>query len=48
MKPLELLLDATLDEDAIEPNDGHTANRTKMLPWESCGPECRLCAELEK
>ena len=28
--------------------DGHTADRTDMLPWDSCGPDCPVCAEFEK
>jgi len=28
--------------------DGHTADRTNMLPWDSCGPDCPVCAESEK
>ena len=28
--------------------DGHIADRTDMLPWDSCGPNCPVCAEFEK
>jgi len=36
------------EEDASETNaDGHTANRTDMLPWDSCGPDCPVCGDCE-
>lgn len=28
--------------------DGHTADRTNMLPWDSCVPDCPACAEFEQ
>ena len=28
--------------------DGHTADRTNMMPWDSCGPDCRVCTEFER
>lgn len=31
-----------------EHQDGHTADRTNILPWESCGPDCPVCAEFER
>jgi hypothetical protein len=31
-----------------EDQDGHTKDRTNMLPWDSCGPDCPVCAEFEK
>jgi hypothetical protein len=39
--------------DEIEPakgehQDGHIADRTNMLPWDSCGPDCPVCAESER
>jgi hypothetical protein len=36
--------------DAVkgEHQDGHTADRTNMLPWDSCGPDCPVCAEGER
>jgi len=27
---------------------GHTKDRADLLPWDSCGPDCRACAEFEK
>jgi hypothetical protein len=41
-------VDAVPEEDTMETDvDGHTANRTNMLPWESCGPDCPVCTESE-
>lgn len=49
MKTAQPLFDAVSEENGIESNvDGHTANRTDMVPWEPCGPECPVCAEVEK
>ena len=31
-----------------EDQDGHTKDRTNMLPWDSCGPDCPVCAEFER
>jgi hypothetical protein len=41
--------DQTHVEGAVhkENVNGHTADRTKMLPWESCGPDCPVCAGSE-
>jgi hypothetical protein len=38
------------EEEGTDTNDssGHTANRTDMLPWESCGPDCPVCSEFER
>jgi hypothetical protein len=48
MRTAQPLIDVAPEEDAIETNaDGHTTDRTEMLPWDSCGPECPVCAEFE-
>ena len=40
----------THEEETVQNEnlDGHTADRTNMLPWDSCGPDCPVCAEFEK
>jgi hypothetical protein len=40
----------SIQSDAVkgEHQDGHTADRTNMLPWDSCGPDCPVCAECER
>lgn len=49
MNIAESLFDEAPDEETGETNlDGHTADRTEMPPWESCGPDCPVCAESEK
>jgi hypothetical protein len=49
MKTAEPELGVNSEEAATETNvDGHTANRTDMLPWESCGPDCPVCGDGEE
>jgi len=49
VKTAEPDLDASSEDEDIETSmDGHTANRTDMLPWESCGPDCPTCGDFEK
>lgn len=42
--------DQTHEEGTVQNEnlDGHTADRTDMLPWDSCGPDCPVCAECER
>jgi len=49
-KAKEVTGDQTHVEKAVHKGNvnGHTADRTNMLPWESCGPGCPMCAEFEK
>jgi hypothetical protein len=48
MKTAEPTVALFSEEEAIEANvDGHTANRTNMPPWESCGPDCPVCGDCE-
>ena len=34
--------------DERQHQDGHTADRTDMMPWDSCGPDCPVCGECER
>jgi hypothetical protein len=49
MKTAEPTLAVSSEEEVIETNvDGHTANRTNISPWESCGLDCPVCGGCEK
>ena len=28
--------------------DGHAVDRMNMLPWDSCGTDCPVCAQFER
>jgi hypothetical protein len=42
--------DQTHEEETAqnEKLDGHTADRKDMLPWDSCGKDCPVCAGFEE